>query len=125
MTYSCSDFASDVQRCLVDCGALPEDAIAAGDIGDQADACIAAIVSMNCPAASALFSRELLESVETISGIAEQFGNEAVVTLCYLQTAILRGTHVELDPRDAEIAAFVRALPSGSRWMTHIRMNHG
>ncbi|WGS55048.1 hypothetical protein LFL96_36850 (plasmid) [Paraburkholderia sp. D15] len=120
MTYSCSDFASDVQNCLVACGALPAKALSAGDIGDQADACIAAVVSLNCAAASARFSRELIDSEETLSGITEQFGKEGLATLFYLQAAILRGSHIELNYRDMDLAKFVNALPSGSEWMTHV-----
>ena len=121
MTYSCSDFASDVQRCLVHCGALQEEAVAAGEIGDHADACIAAIISLNCAAVAARFTRELLDSVETLGDIAEQFGNEGLVTLLYLQAAILNGSFVEMDTRHAELVAFLKTLPSAGKWMKHVR----
>ncbi|MFM0082902.1 hypothetical protein P0D72_29120 [Paraburkholderia sediminicola] len=122
MTYSCSDFVSDVQRCLVESGALAAEAVTVGDIGEQADACISAVVSLGRHAAAGRFSRELLDSVESLGALAELLGNEALVTLFYLQAAILNGTYVELDQRNADIAALLLTLPSAADWTKHIQM---
>lgn len=122
MTYSCSDFVSDAQRCLVESGALAADAVTAGDIGEQADACISAVVSLGSNAAAGRFLRELLDSVESLGALAEQLGNEALVTLFYLQAAILNDTYVELDARNADIAALLQTLPSAADWSKHIQM---
>jgi len=122
MTYSCSDFVDDIQRCLVESGALDVEAVPAGDIGVLADACISAVVSLGRTAAAGRFSRELLDAVESLGALAEQFGNEALVTLFYLQSAILNDTYVELDARNADLADLVQTLPSAADWMKHVQL---
>jgi hypothetical protein len=70
--------------------------------------------------AAQVFFAELLDSVETLGGVADQHGPSTLAQLLYLQTAILKGTQIELYANEAERLRLVRALPSGERWWKHV-----
>lgn len=66
-----------------------------------------------------LFMNELLASVETLGGIAEQYGFPALVNLMYLQNAILDENYIDVD-RGNSVFQIVNSLPSGSVWKRYI-----
>lgn len=69
-----------------------------------------------------LFMNELLASVETLSGIAEQYGLPTLVNLMYLQHAILDEGCIDVD-RGSSVLQIVSALPSGRIWKRYIESN--
>lgn len=69
---------------------------------------------------AALFIKELGESVETLSGIAETHGVRTLSDLLYLAQAILEDGEID-NCNDSRVMDFVRDLPSGARWATFLR----
>jgi len=69
---------------------------------------------------ASLFMRELLDSVETLSGIAEQHGARTLADLMYLQYAILSGGFIDHFPVESKVLEIVRSLPSGEAWSKYI-----
>ena len=67
-----------------------------------------------------LFMRELLDSVETLSGIAEQHGARTLADLMYLQYAILSGGFIDHCPGESKVLEIARGLPSGEAWSKYI-----
>ena len=74
--------------------------------------------------AARLFMTELLESVETLTGIAEVHGPRTLADLMYLQAAILEGGFIDHYPEESAVAEIVAALPSGERWTTFIKTEY-
>lgn len=70
-----------------------------------------------------LFNMELMGSVETLSGIADQHGPRTLADIMYLQYAILHDRHIDHDPEDSEILSVIKLLPSAKRWMGFINVN--
>lgn len=62
-----------------------------------------------------LFMKELTDSVESIGGIQEQYGNETLVDLIYLQWAIMTNSRIDKAP-GSHVMDIVRTLPSGEKW---------
>jgi hypothetical protein len=79
----------------------------------QCDAVLGAIgeadVSLRFAADAKQFHAELLDAVETLTGIAEQHGALALA-------------NVELTRDEAKNFAFVRDLPSGGRWWQSVKL---
>ena len=75
--------------------------------------------------AAATYFQELLDSVETLTGIAEEHGSRTLADLIYLQNAILSGGgfiyHYQGESKVLEI---VSALPSGKRWAKFIQVEY-
>lgn len=69
-----------------------------------------------------MFMDELLDSVETLSSIADAFGQRTLVDLMYLQNAILKGNYIDGYPQESAVLDIARKLPSGNRWSTFIKM---
>jgi hypothetical protein len=67
-----------------------------------------------------LFMEELLDSVETLSGIAEEHGVETLAGLFYLQKAILNNSYIDHYSEETGIIKIVNALPSREKWMEYI-----
>lgn len=63
-----------------------------------------------------LFFKELLESFETLTGIADRYGSRTLADLLYLQNAILDGGFIDLYPHESEVLAVIEAMPSAQRW---------
>ena len=59
---------------------------------------------------------ELLDSVETLSGIADTHGARTLADLMYLQAAILRGGFIDHWPAESAAMDIANGLPSGERW---------
>jgi hypothetical protein len=68
-----------------------------------------------------LFMQELLDSVETLAGIASVHGTRTVVDLMYLQGAILHGGFIDHYPGESAVMDIASGLPSGERWATFIK----
>ena len=71
-----------------------------------------------------LFMRELLDSVETLDGIAQSYGTRTLSDLVYLQSAILKGGFVDHYPEESAVMHIAGALPSGERWVGFIKTEH-
>ncbi|WP_250537072.1 hypothetical protein [Caballeronia sp. AZ10_KS36] len=126
MAYSCTDFVDDVLNDMVIRSWIKPEQYEPDDPQGQCDAVVAAIgnadVSLNLAADAKQFHTELLDAVETLTGIAEQHGTVALANVVYLQAAILKGSIIELTREEAEAFAFVRNLPSGGRWWTRVKV---
>ena len=126
MTYSCTDFVDDVLNDMVIRNWIKPEQYGADDPQAQCNAVLGAIsdadVSLRLAADAKQFHAELLDSVETLTAIAEQHGALALANVVYLQTAILKGGEIELTRDEAENFAFVRDLPSGGRWWQSVKL---
>lgn len=71
-----------------------------------------------------LFMQELLDSVETLSGIADQFGAQTLADLIFLQNAILSGGFIDYYPGQSEVMNIARGLPSGEQWSKFIKVEY-
>ncbi|TXI25558.1 MAG: hypothetical protein E6Q67_00790 [Roseateles sp.] len=72
------------------------------------------------------FMVELLDSVETLSEIADQHGVGTLSDLLYLQAAILNASFidVETDSDRSNVVKVLEGLPSGSEWMEFVRLDY-
>lgn len=121
MAYSCTDFADDVLNNLSNIGLIEARDIPQDDPQAQANLVIRSILEATTGTAAAqAFFGELLDSVDSLGGVAEQHGPSTLAQLMYLQTAILKGTQIELFANEAEKLRLVKALPSGERWWKHV-----
>jgi len=77
-------------------------------------------VSGKC--AAALFFQELLDSVETLAGIAEEHGSRTLADLMYLNNAILSGGFIDHYADESKVLEIVGALPSGEQWSKLIKV---
>lgn len=71
-----------------------------------------------------LFMQELLDSVETLSSIAEQHGARTLADLMYLQNAILSGGFIDHYPGESKVLEIARDLPSGRQWSKFIAVEY-
>jgi len=71
-----------------------------------------------------LFLQELLDSVETLSGIAEQHGARTLADLMYLQNAILSGGFIDHYPEESKVFEIASGLPSGGQWSKFIAVEY-
>jgi hypothetical protein len=71
-----------------------------------------------------LFMQELLDSVETLSGIAEQHGARSLADLMYLQNAILSGGFIDHCPGESKVLEIASGLPSGEQWSKFIAVEY-
>ncbi len=74
--------------------------------------------------AAAMFYQELLDSVETLAGIAAAHGSRTLADLMYLQNAILSGGFIDHYPDESRVLEIVRALPSGEQWSRFIKVEY-
>lgn len=68
------------------------------------------------------FMSELLDSVETLGGIAQTHGQRTLADLMYLQQAIMNGGVIDHYPGESEVVGLVSALPSGTQWVSFIKV---
>lgn len=71
-----------------------------------------------------LFMSELSDSVETLSGIADQYGTRTLADLMYLQNAILRDGYIDHYPGESKVMEIAMNLPSWARWASFITVVH-
>lgn len=74
--------------------------------------------------AAALFFQELLDSVETLSGIAVEHGSRTLADLMYLQNGILSGGFIDHYPGESKALEIASALSSGEQWSKFIKVEH-
>ncbi|MDR5826100.1 hypothetical protein [Caballeronia sp. LZ043] len=126
MAYSCTDFVDDVLDDMVIRRWIRPEQYGPDDPEAQCNAVVGAIgdadVSLHLAADAKQFHAELIDSVDALSDIAEQYGALALANVVYLQAAVLKGGFIELSREQAETFAFVRELPSGSRWWRHVKV---
>ena len=68
------------------------------------------------------FFAELLDSVETLGGIGEVYGADTLAELMYLHSAILEGSHVEVDPDSGTATlGIIEGLPSYENWIKFVK----
>lgn len=77
--------------------------------------------ALNGKAEATLFMQELLWSVETLAGIADEHGARTLADLMYLQDAILNGGFIDHYPDESSVLEVASALPSGERWHKFIK----
>lgn len=69
---------------------------------------------------AARFFQELMDSFETVGGVADQFGQPVLPQLLYLQNAILTHSHVDLwEDVDDGLRKAVARLPSAAEWFSY------
>ena len=68
------------------------------------------------------FMAEVLDSVETLSGIADEHGARTLADLMYLQQAIMTGGFIEHIPGESKVLDIVQGLPSGKAWAEFIEV---
>lgn len=71
-----------------------------------------------------LFMQELLNSVETLTGIAEQHGASTLANLMYLHSAILEDGFIDCYPNECKVLDIARSLPSGDLWVKFIKVEY-
>lgn len=70
------------------------------------------------------FFRELLDSVETLGGIAEVHGFDALTDLMYLQAAIIDNGRIAICEKSKPSLEIIKKLPSASRWMEFVEIDN-
>lgn len=80
--------------------------------------------ALNGKAAAGLFMQELLDSVETLGGIADEHGARTLADLMYLQNAILSGGFIDHYPGESKVLEIASALPSGEQWAKFIKVEY-
>lgn len=73
------------------------------------------------PAAAKQFFNELLDSVETLSAVADQFGPRTLADLMYLQNAITKGTFIDHYQGESSLIEVVKGLRSADRWLAYVQ----
>ena len=68
-----------------------------------------------------LFFKELMENVETLTGIADRYGPRTLADVMYLQNAILDGSFIELFPDESAVLDIVDELPSAAIWRKFVQ----
>ncbi len=71
-----------------------------------------------------LFMQELLDSVETLSGIADVYGARTLADLMFLQQAILSGAFIDHCTGESNVLEIARGLPSGTQWTQYIQVDY-
>lgn len=74
--------------------------------------------------AAAMFFQELLDSSETLTGIAVEHGSRTLADLMYLQNAILGGGFIDHYPDESKVLEIASALPSGEQWSKFIKVEY-
>ena len=67
------------------------------------------------------FFDELTASVETLSGIADQYGSLVLANLMYLQNALIANGTVDFD-KDSNELLLIQRLPSAEMWLKNVRV---
>lgn len=130
MTYSCCDFTDDVFAELHRVGAITEAEANDENLNDnaslQADYALKGIgrlVEVRDAADKAeRFMKELLDSVETLTGIADMHGARTLADLMYLQNAIANGGFIDYYPDESSVLDVIKPLPSGEEWAQYVKV---
>jgi len=73
---------------------------------------------------AAKFMQELLDSVETLSGIGDEHGSRTLADLMHLQQAILNGGFIDHYPDESKVLEIAQSLPSGEQWVKFIKVEY-
>lgn len=73
---------------------------------------------------AAKFMQELLDSVEALTAIAEEYGPRTLADLMYLHSAILSGGFIDHYPGESNVLELAQGLPTGEQWVTFIKVEH-
>jgi hypothetical protein len=65
---------------------------------------------------------ELLDSAETLTGIAEEHGPRTLADLMYLHSAVVSGGFIDHWESESQALQIVPALPSGTRWAAFVQV---
>ena len=76
------------------------------------------------PESALLFWEELLDSVESLTAIADQHGPRTLADLFYLQNAILSGGFIDHYPGESNVLGIVRMLFSTAKWERYIKVEY-
>ena len=68
--------------------------------------------------------RELLDSVETLTGIANEHGARSLADLMFLQQAILSGGFIDHYADESKVLEIAQGLPSGEQWVKFIKVEY-
>jgi hypothetical protein len=68
-----------------------------------------------------LFMQELLDSVEGLVGISNEYGTLSLVDIIYLHSAILNGSFIDSYSEQSSVMHIATSLPSGERWGRFIK----
>lgn len=74
--------------------------------------------------AAARYFHELLDSSETLTGIAVEHGSRTLADLMHLQNAILIGGFIDYYPDESKVLEIASALPSGEQWSEFIKVEY-
>lgn len=121
MSFSCTDFTDEVLNQLVAIKAISTIDVPSDDPQGQASLAVGAIASLHRAGQASRFVEELLASVETLGGVAEEHGVEGLAFLFYLQAAIVNGSFVDADEKGAPLIELVKRMPSAGEWVKHIQ----
>lgn len=67
------------------------------------------------------FFKELLDSVETIDGIADQYCMRTMSDVFYLQQAILKNGYIDHYEDESSLLRLLRNLPSAALWLSYVK----
>ena len=70
------------------------------------------------------FMQELLDSVETLTGIADDHGARTLADFMFLHGAILRGGFIDHYPEESKVLEIAQGLPSGDQWVKFIKVEY-
>ncbi len=70
------------------------------------------------------FMHELLGSVETLVGIADEFGSRTLADLMYLQAAIIEDRFIDSYPDESKVFQIIDGLPSREQWKKYVKTEY-
>lgn len=73
---------------------------------------------------AARFMHELLGSVETLVGIADEFGSRTLADLMYLQAAIIEDRFIDSYPDESKVFQIIDGLPSREQWKKYVKTEY-
>lgn len=68
------------------------------------------------------FMSELLDSVETLKGVADEYGAQTLADLMYLHGAILADGFIDVFPQGSAVTLVIESLPSASAWKQFVQL---
>jgi len=69
------------------------------------------------------FMSELLDSVETLTGVADEYGAQTLADLMYLHSAILADGFIDVYPQGSAVTLVIESLPSASTWKQFVQLD--
>ncbi|PNE59797.1 hypothetical protein A8H39_01225 [Paraburkholderia fungorum] len=109
---------NDAIKALID--AIPSEKL----VADGSERKVPVAMRQADPAGAKQFFSELLDSVETLSGIADQYGSRTLADLMFLQNAIASGGFIDHYPDGSSVGEVVKELPSADRWMKYVALQY-